>query len=226
MYEEILKNRTKYEYRIEQKSNALERAKIDNARLMQLNSKLAEVKHLYDALDSYNSTLAIVDTAVTTEAKDYQTRRIDYLNDIITEAIQRIFPKKKYRAKLQCSFSRTDHVELTLIDENGYVSTPYICEGKLLQYLISVSAVSGITKGLGYSGLFVDEAFGVSNADHYDDIGKLLQSFVDDGLQIVLISQNQGLFAGLKRHAIYLETEYSSDTGDFDKAVVREEKDI
>lgn len=206
MYENILASKANYERALRSARSELERKKINNERIDQFKKELAEDRTLYNEASKYVNAVKIVQTAVVKEARDYQTRRIDYLNDIITEAVGKIFPDRNVIAKLDCDFSRTDKVSLHLYDENGDSFSPRISEGKLMQYLISVSAVAAITKSLGVHNIYIDEAFGVARVDHLDDLGELLQGFVDDGLQTVIVSQNPALYNNLSRHEIYLET--------------------
>lgn len=223
MYENILASKANYERALRSARSELERKKINNERIDQFKKELAEDRTLYNEASKYVNAVKIVQTAVVKEARDYQTRRIDYLNDIITEAVGKIFPDRNVTAKLDCDFSRTDKVSLHLYDENGDSFSPRISEGKLMQYLISVSAVAAITKSLGVHNIYIDEAFGVARIDHLDDLGELLQGFVDDGLQTVIVSQNPALYNNLSRHEIYLETVHD---GNQRFAKVAEIKDV
>lgn len=223
MYENILASKANYERALRSARSELERKKINNERIDQFKKELAEDRTLYNEASKYVNAVKIVQTAVVKEARDYQTRRIDYLNDIITEAVGKIFPDRNVIAKLDCDFSRTDKVSLHLYDENGDSFSPRISEGKLMQYLISVSAVAAITKSLGVHNIYIDEAFGVARVDHLDDLGELLQGFVDDGLQTVIVSQNPALYNNLSRHEIYLETVHD---GNQRFAEVAEIKDV
>lgn len=223
MYENILASKANYERALRSARSELERKKINNERIDQFKKELAEDRTLYNEASKYVNAVKIVQTAVVKEARDYQTRRIDYLNDIITEAVGKIFPDRNVIAKLDCDFSRTDKVSLHLYDENGDSFSPRISEGKLMQYLISVAAVAAITKSLGVHNIYIDEAFGVARVDHLDDLGELLQGFVDDGLQTVIVSQNPALYNNLSRHEIYLETVHD---GNQRFAKVAEIKDV
>lgn len=206
MYEDIINSRVKYEMQLRNAHADLERDKLNNEKINQYRKFLKELQLIYDKVSEYLDIVKIVETAVIKEARDYQTRRIEYLNGIITDAINRIFPDRNVQAKLTSTHSRSDKVTLELYDEFGNIFSPYICEGKLMQYLISVAAVAAITKSMGYSSLFIDEAFGVARWDHFDDLGKLLQSFIDSGMQLVVVSQNSALYDKLPRHEIYLKT--------------------
>ena len=206
MFENILAKTHLYEQHIRSAHIELEKDKLNNAKIDQYKKQLEDLDAIYNRATEYINNLKLVDTAVVKEAHDYQTRRIDYLNSIITQSIERIFPQKNVRAELKSDFSRTDKVTLMLYDDMGNEFPPFVCEGKLMQYLISVSAVAAITKSLSGTDIFIDEAFGVSRIDHLEDLGDLLQSFIDDGLQVTIISQNPALYGNLKRHEIHLKT--------------------
>lgn len=210
MFEEILARKSFYDKRIAYQAVDLEHKKAENQRIEQNKRDLQRYQVLCDRARTYLSTLKYIETAVTKEAKEFQTKRIDSLNEIITDAISRIFPDERVTAQLSCDFSRTDKVSLVLYNEHGDSFSPAMCNGKLMQYLISVSAVAAITKSLGYNAIFIDEAFGVARVDHLEDLGELLQSFVDSGLQTIVISQNPILYQNLRRREIHLET---VDTG-------------
>jgi len=59
---------------------------------------------------------------------------------------------------------------------------------------------------LGVNNLYVDEAFGVAAPEILGEIGQVIQHHVDNGMQIVIISQNPGLYQDLPRHEIRLKT--------------------
>lgn len=206
MFEDIINKKLQYDKQFHAARAQLERDKINNEKIDQYKVELNDLRSMYTKASDYLNALKIVETAVTKEARDYQNRRIDNLNVIITNAINKIFPNKHMTAELSADFSRTDKVSLKLYDEWGSEFSPYICEGKLMQYLISVAAVAAITKSLNVGDIYIDEAFGVSRIDHLEDLGDLLQSFVDEGLQTIIISQNPALYNNLSRHEVRLET--------------------
>lgn len=206
MFENIITNKYIYMQKLRNARIQLEKDRLNNEKVDYYKKCLNELECLCDRAEQYTDSLKLVEAAVIKEIHDYQIRKIDYLNDLITKAISRIFPQRKVRAELKSDFSRTDKVSLLLYDDMDNMFIPYVCEGKLMQYLISVSAVAAITKSLSCSNIFIDEAFGVARMDHLEDLGDLLQSFVDEGLQVVVISQNPALYNSLKRHEIHLKT--------------------
>lgn len=226
MFEDIKKRRWKYRQKIEDRSNKLERARINNERIRQLKTAQEMTEGVLGQIRQYRRTLSVVSTAVTTEARGYQTRRMSYINAVITEAVNRIFPQKQFEVQLSCEYLRSDSVKLRLLDRFQNNLIPHVCSGKLMQYLISFSAVSGITKSLGCNALYIDEAFGVSSIRNLGEIGKLIQRCIDDGMQIVLIAQNPELYNDLSRREIRLGTDSGGRVGAADRVVVQEIVDI
>lgn len=210
MFENILNKRALYDQRLMRAHVELEKQKLNNQKIDQYKEELEKCKLVYTKARECIDILKLVQTAAIKEANDYQTRKIEALNDTITAAISKIFPTRRVTAKLQCDFSRTEKAYLVLYDENGDSFTPGISEGKLMQYLISVSGVEAITKNLGVSNIFIDEAFGVARVDHLEDLGELLQGFINDGMQILVIAQNSILYHNLPRHEIHLEEVYEN----------------
>ena len=171
MFEEILRNRSFYDQKIADTAVKLERARINNERLDTLKAEREKLQSLSDIIHIYRDTLSLVNRVATVEVNSFQNRRIEYLNSQITAAISEIFPSECLEASIDCDFSRKDICELTLRDREGNEYIPDITDGKLMQYLISFAAVAGITRGLGGTNLFIDEAFGVSDIDRLPDLG-------------------------------------------------------
>lgn len=194
-----------FEQKLANKLVELERAKSNNGKLQELQTSLQKYKNLESELHEYRNDLSVLNTVVSVENKNFRNRRITHLNAVITDAIREIFPDRSYNAKIICDFNRKDKAYLVLEDANGNVHLPEICEGKFLQYLISFSAIAGITHSLGGKSLFVDEAFGVGATDILPKVGETIQEKIDNGFQILLISQNAALYNSLPRHEIHLQ---------------------
>lgn len=99
--------------------------------------------------------------------------------------------RQGFKAEITCDFKRGNNkASLRLIDRAGNVHLPYLSEGKLCQYLISFATTIGVVKGLNTQTVYVDEAFGVSSKANLPKIGEILQESINDGLQVILISQS------------------------------------
>lgn len=220
MYENLIRNRSFYESRYSRKVAELEKAKEDNRRRDELLVKQSSVLELLNDIKVYRGSLNVIRTAIEHENNEFQNRRLLFLNDLITDSIAEIFPQLGISAEVKCDFSRKEKTRMLLHDRAGHVFTPKISQGKLMQYLISFAAISGIVRGLNVSNIFIDEAFGAAAVNILEDLGKIIQKNVDAGVQVVLVAQNPALYRDLPRHEIVLETDLESS-----KVVIVEEKD-
>ena len=204
MYDDILQKRSMYQQKIYDKIGEIEAAKLSNEERIKLLHEKQKLRELRESFDEYRYDVKKLTEMVEQEDREFKNRRILYINDLITESLQEIFPEERLSAELECDFYRQSEVSLVLRDymHNEYV--PDICSGKLQQYIISFAAVAGITKGLGIRNLYVDEAFGVAAPAILGDLGEFIKKIVDDGMQVIMIAQNPGLYQGMPRREISL----------------------
>lgn len=205
MYEDIINCRNDYQRRIYNKVAELERAKATNAERNKIMLKKQELDKVCALMDRYIKDIKLLLTAVDTEDRNYKNQRIDFIDSLITDGLARIFPQDGLKAHLDCDFNRKNEAVLYLTDNNNNELDPDICSGKLQQYLICFTAVIAIIRGLGITNLYVDEAFGVAAPDILGDLGQLLYEQVDDGMQVIIISQNPGLYQDIPRREIHLK---------------------
>lgn len=180
-------------------------AEVNNSRFDDMRTKLLKLADLQTDIAEYLADLYSINAAAREAEHNYQNRRIQYLNVLITDALKEIFPKEDLRVEIIYDFHRKDTIRLKLVDRFGNESNPMIAQGQLMQYVISFVAVAGITTGLGYKNLFIDEAFGVAAASKLPDLGDILKSYIDKGMQIILVSQNDNLYKGIPHRVINLE---------------------
>lgn len=204
-YDKLLNETNYFDQRIFAKVAELERAKVTNEEREKLSYRRSELEDLNSSFERYMFDLKLFDTALDQEDRKFKNRRTEYIDGLITESLRRIFPTDNLQAKLECDFYRKSEAHLVLRDGDGHELDPDICSGKLQQYLVSFTAVSGIVKGLGIKNLYVDEAFGVAAPEIMGEIGKVVQHSVDDGLQIIMIAQNPCVYQDLPRHEITLK---------------------
>lgn len=183
----------------------LKLAKEHNEQLAKFKSEKEKLTKFIMEVQTYWENLALVRTAVIKESNSFQTRRIEYLNDLITVALKEIFPTECVSAKITYDYSRKDTVKLELIGDDGYVSSPKVGEGQLMQYVISFAAVTGITRGLGFQNVFIDEAFGVAAVEKLSQLGSIIDNYVKQGMQIILVSQNPSLYSDIAHREIVLQ---------------------
>lgn len=196
---------------IMQKGAELSEARNSNALREKLIVESRELADLEKSLRTYKDALLEIKTRVVKENDEFRTRRLQYLNEIITEGISNVFPEKHLSAEVLCDFKRKNSVKLRLTDDKGNVFIPYISNGKLMQYLISFYAVSGIAQSLGSHNLYIDEAFGVASAENLQKMGdNIAKSIEQDGFQIILVSQSSLLYTDIPRREINLQMDDAS----------------
>jgi hypothetical protein len=207
-----------YQEKIINKKAALENAKVINAKREELTYKYNHVYSLRRKCNNHVLKLEQLLKIINQEDAAFRERRIAFLNEHVTEELLKIFPSKGYEAKIDCDFKRSNGIAtLTLKDKYGIERIPEITEGKLCQYLISFASTVGAVKGLGTNNIYIDEAFGVSSSNNLPKIGEIIANTVEGGLQIILISQNSGLYTDIPRREIHLLLDETEDVARVEK---------
>lgn len=204
MFEQLKFNKRSYEQLLARERADLEQAKLSNLRLEELKVELRKTNDLITALSNYTASLSQLGVAASRESNEFKNKRIEFLNGVLTEALQQLFPNEGFRAKISFDFNRNDKAELQLVDSAGHVHTASMCEGQLLQYAISFVAVSWILRALGKNVLFIDEAFGASDMDRLPMLGDLIAKLAENGTQVILVGQNPALYENIPRREFWL----------------------
>lgn len=205
-------NKVYLERKISEQEQRLAVAKQTNENRQKLLAEKNEAVEVFDAITQYLEKLKVLEGRIIKENKEFRTRRLNFLNAKISEDLSRVFTKEQYQVSVECDFNRKNRVSLTLTDVHGNVFYPRISNGMLVQYLTSFSAANCVTQALGSHNLFVDEAFGASSMDNLPTIGQYLGDLVDEGMQIILVSQNPAIYQDLPRHEINLWLDTTSNS--------------
>lgn len=200
----FLQDKSFFQEKILQKKLKLMQAQEANKRLAELKIQLNQLLEVKEETNNYYNKLNQLKRVIIKEDDSYKERRLSYVNGVVTDALAQIFPEESVTAIINCDFVRKDSVSLELHSDNEMILDPEMNEGKLMQYLISFSAVSAITKALGSNTLYVDEAFGVSEPERLPKIGKILGEKAKN-TQIILVSQNAGLYEDEPYRLFHLE---------------------
>lgn len=200
----------------------IERMEVNNLIYEKLKTQYDDIVSVKGRVDDYVEALDYLSNLIVGVELDYRNYRLDCINAVITDVLGEIFPQERFQAKVVCDFKNTTNKSyLRLIRPDGSVSMPIIGEGKLCQYLISYASVLGILRMLGYKNLYVDEAFGVAAKERLGQIGGLIERAANDGMQILLVSQDNLLYADLARREIHLKKDYNQNC-----VVITEVKDF
>ena len=213
MHKNITENLRFFRDRIHAKELQLERVKLCNEQIQELNAKRLQAELVLQKVAEYVDDLCILRAMVVSESQDYKQRRLEYLNNSITEEIANIFPEEEFKAKIETDFKHgSDKARLVLLDKNGNKRIPKITEGKLYQYTLSFSSTVGTIKALNYHNIFVDEAFGVASQEKLVKLSGILGGVLYAGIQTILVSQRSELYQSLPRREFRLYKEYETDS--------------
>lgn len=194
-----------YKSTLDNLRSSISLAKAHNDQIDILSNQIKCIDELMKKLEIYEQKLKLVKASCITTEHNYQTKRINYLNVLITDALKEVYPEEDFKARILYDFHRKDTVQLELYDSNGNISSPDIGQGQLMQYVISLIAIIGITSGLGYKNLYIDEAFGVADVMKLPELGEIINKYVQKGMQIILVSQNPVLYNSIPHRVFKLE---------------------
>ena len=200
-------------------NSEIERAQYVNESRRKLLTEKSRLEELIEDTTVYLNTLKVVQSRTIKENDDFKTRRLNLLNAEITDSLAKVMPEKSFRANVKCDFNRKNRVITSLIDANGAEFSPKMSNGKLVQYVTTFSGISGIVKALGIKNLYVDEAFGVSSINRLPAVGDYINSLVGQGIQIILVSQNDGLYRDIPRREFHLKFESTGNRAILEKVV-------
>ena len=192
--------------RVRDKETQLHTARIYNDQFNSVKVKYDKTKALYNDIKMLEKLYSIYVKFLTNEDHNFKQRRLEYLEKYIDSNLDIIFPNECFKSHIEFDYSyNSQKVSLTLIDREGKVRIPSICEGSLLQQLIGFSAAVAITECLGSNKFYMDEAFSASSMENKSKIADLLKKLVQDsGFQIILIEQSDDIYKDIPRREIYL----------------------
>ncbi|WP_304427901.1 hypothetical protein [uncultured Clostridium sp.] len=214
----ILSNSFKYEVndlkkRLIQEKVNLDFAKENNNKIIKYKKEYEDALAVKEEYDQYIKALDLYYKLCIRESNNYKNKRLDYLCSFIDDKLYLIFPDEDFKSKIvteNVGSIRKTYLELHKQD-SGEIEIPETCQGKLCQQLLSFSASTALVKSLGMNRLFLDEAFSASAPKNLTKIGSILKTMVDDGMQIILIEQEQEIYKDLPRREIYVEKDSLED---------------
>lgn len=207
-----------YQRRIQDCKVTIEKAKVLNQKYDSLKVSLDSIQSKQQKLYQHCLKLDQLIKLIDQEDAAFRKRRISFLEDKITQELAKIFPTEGFIANIDCDFKRGNgHASLTLKDKYGNERMPEVSEGKLCQYLISFASTVSAVKGLQSTNIYIDEAFGVSSENNLPKIGDIISSTIEEGMQIILISQKADLYGDIPRREIHLKKDYANDVTNVEK---------
>lgn len=194
-------------------NSKLASAKSNLAFAKENNSKLLHYKKEYeDSLETraqyeeYIKSLDLFHRLCVQEANRYKNKRIGYMCKFIDDKLDIVFPDEQFTSEIVTDFkSNANKTYLQLRHMNtDEIEIPGVNQGKLCQQLLSFSSATALIKCLGIKSMFLDEAFSASAPQNLTKIGSILKSMVGDGMQIILIEQEDDVYKDIPRREIYV----------------------
>ena len=191
----------------------LEHVKSNNEHYRKLEENYKKLSELQSDYEDYVRLLKKLLLNLQTEYGEFRERRLAFLNESITDRLLKIFPERGFSAKIEYEDKRgKEMARLVLNDPLGRVRRPSMTEGDLCKYLICYAAIESVVTSLGRNIIYIDEAFGVASDVNKPKIGQLLQSSVENGMQIILVSQSKELYEEVKHREFQLEFHPETET--------------
>lgn len=208
----LISNSFKYEVSalknklIEEKVN-LDFAKENNNKIIKYKQEYEDALEVRTEYEQYIKALDIYHKLCIRESNNYKNKRLEYLCSFIDDKLSIIFPDEDFKSRIvtddRGSVQKT-YLEL-YVEGSDEVEIPEVNQGKLCQQLLSFSSSVALVKSLGINRIFLDEAFSASASKNLTKIGSILKTMIDDGMQIILIEQEQEVYKDLPRREIYVE---------------------
>lgn len=171
-----------------------------------LQKAYTDVLNLKENVNTLLNVYKIFINLLVSEDNAFKEKRLRYLEAYIDKNLEIIFPNENFKSKIDFDYSYNNQkVALYLIDNEGKVRIPSVCEGSFLQQLIGFSAAVGIIECLGSNKLYMDEAFSASSMENLSKISGLLKKLLEAGSQIIIIEQKDDIFKDLPRREINIE---------------------
>jgi hypothetical protein len=165
---------------------------------------------LYDndcrEIASYISALKNLLILVQEQKSAYVNAMTRTMEEAIQSSMDIIIPEKHYSVILEPSVYRNKNIyKIYLVDQFGRRLPPKIVEGDMLNQVLSFTAIAALVYKMGLGWMYYDEAFNSANVRSLIRIKDLLQSYLNIGLNFVLVTQDPLLMDGIERHVISIE---------------------
>lgn len=96
--------------------------------------------------------------------------------------------------------------ELVFVDDKSNVRYPRITEGGFMKQLIGFVSAIKVIQLIGAKTLFMDEAFSNASAKKKEQVAQVINEYLKEGLQLILISQSPECYDTLPRREFRLNT--------------------
>lgn len=213
--------------KIERDLKQIEIDRENNKKVDYYQKKLAKYSEVEVVARNHYNALSSILLAVENEDARYKSSRIGYLQDSLSEKIDLMFPYEVFEPSLNYETVRgKNKVSLTLKDMSGCERNPFITEGKFMQELIGFVSSMSVIELLGTKLFLIDEAFSAASEENKIKVGELLQTYIDQGIQVILISQDSNVYSYLNRREINLSKNLNNSVSSKEEDIIIESEGV
>lgn len=185
----------------------LERNKLLNDRIQSLENELEGIDYELQVSKVYRNALLKILDCTKDKYANYQSSRLNYIEDSLSDVINLLFPDAELTPKIK-TFDRRNIMrsELILMDKGNNVRYPRITEGGFMKQLIGFVSAIRVIQLIGAKTLFMDEAFSNASTKKKEQVAAVINEYLKEGLQLILISQSPECYDTLPRREFRLNT--------------------
>lgn len=170
--------------------------------------RLNEAKSQLSYVTGLSSGLSVLERLIMNQQAEWQDSILRTLEAKISEALAIVYPEDGYTVSLKARLLRGKiHIEGTVraffLDE--FPGTISDSQGRLFQQVVSFAALLVVMNILGVDTVYVDEAFSGASLDNAKRVNRLLKSYSDRGVNIILIAQNAGITEDIPANILRLD---------------------
>lgn len=185
--------------------NQLSVIKSTNARAERLRDSIAEIDNYLEVAPVYVEALSSILRITKDEYTKFQESRVSFIENSLAYILTILFPNEDFTPKLNYSVERNNiQCELIFIDGNGNTRYPRITEGGFMKDLVGFTSAIKVLELLGSKTFYIDEAFSRASQENKEKMGDIIKNYLDDGLQMIMISQSSECYHNLPRKEFYL----------------------
>ena len=183
-----------------------------NKQYKETESKLLQQKERSESLGSLFSLLHALEKDIKVGEKEWRDWAVKDLENNINTCLAIVFPDDKYCIHLDVSTKYGKVRLFTSVTSNCVQDKLTIkgTQGRLFQQTVTFGAILAFMKFVGTNTIYIDEAFSGTSQSNWDKVEALLQYALNNGANIVMISQNADIGLPANVYSFSRDTENCS----------------
>lgn len=181
-----------------------------NEHYLKLDSNKSRIESNLNAIRRYLQDERELSSYILSAESEWRSAIVKTLEDTITVALSMVFPYDGYTAELDLRPYRSKlKIDASISSYNLNSNTKLSIkgsQGRLLQQILSFSAIITMMKVLGINTIYVDEAFSGASVKNLTRVSDLIAYIASTGVNMVIITQNEAMIPQSINPTIYFLT--------------------